>query len=74
MDDTRDIAIAVRAEVGHLKDEVTGLRSDVKALTEAHQQRIGAERIARWIIGLGGGATGAALIKAGSYIGGLPIK
>jgi hypothetical protein len=73
-DNTRDIAIQVQSDLKHVADAVEALSRKVENLTEEMQQRKGAERLAKVLIGLGSGVSSAALVKFSSWIGAIPIK
>lgn len=72
-DDTRDIAIATRAEVKHLSEQVVKLTETVSGLKDAMVERRGAEKVARWIIGGTAGGIGALITKFGAAIVNTPI-
>jgi len=67
-DDTRDIAIQTRADVKHISDELASIKTTMLELKADLSERKGAEKVARLIIGLGGGAAGAALTKFGAVL------
>jgi uncharacterized membrane protein YjjP (DUF1212 family) len=73
-DNTRDIAIQVQSDLKHVADAVEALSRKVENLTEEMQQRKGAERLAKVLIGLGSGVSSAALVKLSSWIGVVPIR
>lgn len=72
-DDTRDIAIATRAEVKHLSEQVAKLTETVSDLKDTMTERRGAEKVARWIIGAVGGGAGALATKFGTALINTPL-
>ena len=71
-DDTRDIAIETRAEVKSLTATVEKLATRIEALHTDLNERKGAEKLARTIHTLFGGAAGALVVKGVGWIGALP--
>lgn len=73
-DNTRDIAVAAKSEIAHLTKVVEQLSRDVRSLCDEMNERRGIERAAKWVVGLGSGVTGAAIVKFGGWLGGVPLK
>lgn len=71
-DDTRDIAIETRAEVKSLNNTVEKLVARVEALHSDLNERRGAEKVARWIIGGASGSLSAGATIILSKMAGLP--
>lgn len=72
-DDTRDIAIQTRADVKHLSDQVADLVRAVSSLKEDLNERKGAEKITRWIVGGASGSLGAGATILLSKLTGIPL-
>ncbi len=68
----------VETKIDALKTQVDGMERTLGELRNDFQQRQGAERIAKWLIGLGSGSFSAAVIAALSKLGliggAFPIK
>lgn len=73
MNGTRDIAIATREQVTQLRSDVAQLQKSMTSIEGALSERKGAERLAKIIIGLGGGISGGAMVKFGTALLGLPL-
>lgn len=76
-DDTRDIAVRSETLLATVITELAAVRADVASLKAEFHQRQGADRMAKWIIGLfsslGGGGFVVGLLKAfPSFFGALP--
>lgn len=74
MDDTRDITIATKTEVAQLRADVSDLKTSMKAIETALAERKGAEKVARWLVGISSGAMSATVVKYGGAILGFPLK
>ena len=72
-DDTRDIAITTQTEVKGLTAKVDKLTSLVENLRDEMTERKGAERVAKWVIGIGSGTAGGLIAKFGTAIMGMPL-
>lgn len=71
-DDTRDIAIETRTEVKNLSTTVATLVARVEALQAALNERKGAEKLARWIVGGASGSLSAGATMLVAKFVGLP--
>ncbi len=72
-DDTRDIAIRTQTEVAGLSAKVDKLTGLVEGLRDEMTERKGAEKLAKWVIGLGSGTAGGLIAKFGTAILGVPL-
>lgn len=72
-DDTRDIAIRTQTEVAVLSAKVDKLTGLVEGLRDEMTERKGAEKLAKWVIGLGSGTAGGLIAKFGTAILGVPL-
>jgi hypothetical protein len=73
MEDTRDIVIQTRADLKNLSERVVKLTDLVESMSTSMIERRGAEKVARWIIGLGGGVAGGVVAKFASFIFNIPL-
>jgi hypothetical protein len=72
MDDTRDIVIKTATEMEVVKSTLSELVKAVDDLKDDLQERRGAEKLARALVGLFSGVVGAFVVKAVSWVGALP--
>lgn len=72
-DNTRDIAIRTATEVTQLRADMQTVLNQLSDMKTAFAERRGAERVASWVIGLGGGAVGAAVTKFGAMVFNTPM-
>lgn len=72
-DDTRDIAITTQTELKGLTAKVDKLTMLVEGLRDEMTERKGAEKVAKWVIGLGSGTAGGLIAKFGTAMLGVPL-
>lgn len=72
-DDTRDIAIRTQTEVAGLSTKVDKLTDMLESIRDEMTERKGAEKVAKWVIGLGSGTAGGLIAKFGTALMGMPL-
>ncbi len=77
-EDTRDIAIRTATKVEAVEKKLDAALAALEEMRAENSERRGAERVARWIIGvssgvLGGGTGAAALAKFGTFFAQAPL-
>ena len=72
-DDTRDIAIATSTKVSQLEADMKTVLVKLNNMEISLSERRGAEKVARWVIGIGAGGVSALLTKFGGAILSAPL-